>query len=240
MQTLPAVERPTCHAAALPCGWAERIIERMQALYGTQFARQWESVEPKRLAEIWGEELAGFTGVEIAAGLTACKTRPWPPTLPEFVTLCRPWLDPEIAFRQAVTGMTERRNGKPGTWPHPALYWAAVYVGTHDLLACNWQTMRNRWETTLRDVLAENQWQPIPEPTRQLNAPTTSAMSRNEAEKFATQVKQITGKTAMPTENVKDHKAWARRILDNPKGRSIAVVKMAQQALGIENKAIPA
>jgi len=239
MPALPAIERPACHAA-LPCGWAERLIERMQALYGAQFARQWESVTPERLPEIWAEELAGFAGAEIAAGLTACKTRQWPPTLPEFMTLCRPWLDAEVAFRQAVAGMTARRNGETGHWSHPAVYWAAVRVGTHDLLACGWQTMRKRWETAFAEMLAQGQWRPVPAPAPQLPAPGAASLSRDEANRLAAQVRQMTGETATPGSNVKDHKAWARRILDNPKGRTIAVVRMAQQALGLDAEGMPA
>jgi len=36
--------------------------------------------------------------------------------------------------------------------------------------------------------------------------------------------------------SVKDPKAWARRILAHSKGRTITVVKMARQALGLDDE----
>jgi len=224
----------------LPPKWAAALIERMQALYGAQFSRQWESIKPERLPQIWAEELAGFSGQEIAAGLAACKTRQWPPTLPEFMALCRPWLDAEVAFREAVAGMSARRKGELGIWSHPAVYWTAVRVGTHDLLACGWQTMRTRWEAAFNETLAEGRWYPVPAPAQQLPAPGAATFTRDEADRLAAKVRQMTGETATPAAGVKDHKAWARRILDNPKGRTPTVVNMARQALGLETEGLPA
>jgi len=239
MQTLADFDH-AAPRAALRLDWAERLIERMRALYGAQFARQWESVAPDRLSQIWAKELAGFTGAEIAAGLAACKTRPWPPTLPEFMALCRPWLDAQVAFQKAVAGMSAMRKGEIGNWPHPAVYWAAVRVGTHDVLACGWQTMRNRWEAALAEVLAQGAWHPIPAPAAQLPAPGKTSLGRDEAQRLMAQVRQVTGETAMPGSHVTDHKAWARKILANPKGRAAAAIRMAQQALGLDTEGVPA
>jgi len=224
----------------LPHAWAIKLIQRLVMTYGTRFWQAYEGITEAELAQHWAEELASFEGAEIAAGLSACKTRPWPPTLPEFMALCRPWMDAEVAFRQAVAGMTARRKGETGHWSHPAVYWTAVRVGTHDLLACGWQTMRNRWETAFNEVLAQGQWHGIPAPAVQLPAPGESTLTRDQAHSLAAQVRQMTGQTPAPASNVKDHKAWARRILANPKGRTITVVRMAQQALELDAEGMPA
>lgn len=217
--------------SAIPIAWAARLIERMQALYGAKFAQQWDSIAPARLAEIWAEELAGLSGDEIATGLAACKTRPWPPTLPEFIGLCRPWMDAETAFREAVAGMAERNGGGMGKWSHPAVYWAAVRIGAHDLLSTGWQAMRTRWEAALRDVMAQGRWHPIPAPALQLTAPGGATTSRAQAQGFLDQIKRDTGMSAMPASGVEDTKAWARRILANMAGRTATVVDMAKRAL---------
>jgi len=219
---------------ALPQAWAVKLIDALHLTYGTRFLQAWERIDMAKLAWHWGEEMAGFTEAEIAAGLSACKTRPWPPTLPEFMFLCRPWLEPEIAFQQAVKGMMSRRQGKQGYWAHPAVYWTAQRLGEHDMLSGSWQTLKTRWEAAFRHLLAQNDWHPIPAPAVQLPAPGAASLSREEANRLAAQVRQMTGETATPGGNVTDHKAWARRILANPKGRTIAVIRSAQQALGLD------
>lgn len=94
----------TTAPTALPLPWATKLIECLHLLYGTRFSQAWEGIDKAQLAQAWAEELAGFTGEELATGLAACKSKPWPPTLPEFIVLCRPWLEPEAAFRAAVAG----------------------------------------------------------------------------------------------------------------------------------------
>jgi len=216
---------------ALPQVWAVKLIDALHLTYGTRFLQAWERIDMAKLAWHWGEELVGFTEAEIAAGLAACKTRLWPPTLPEFMLLCRPWMEPEIAFQQAVKGLMARQQGKRGYWAHPAVYWAAVKIGNHDMLAGSWQTLKTRWEAAFRHVLAQSNLHPVPEPAQALPAPGAVSLSRDEANRLIAQVRQMTGEMATPGSNVKDHKAWARRILANPAGRTIAVVRMAQEAL---------
>jgi len=224
----------------LPQTWATRLVHRLVMTYGTRFWQAYEGIGEVELAQHWARELAGFTGAEIAAGLAACKTRPWPPTLPEFMALCRPWMDAQVAFQQAVAGMSAMRKGEIGNWPHPAVYWAAVRVGTHDVLACGWQTMRNRWEAALAEVLAQGAWHPIPAPAAQLPAPGATSLGRDEAQRLMAQVRQVTGQTALPGSHVTDHKAWARKILADPKNRAAAAIRMARQALGLDSQGVPA
>lgn len=208
---------------AFPVPWAIRLLGRLHAMYGSKFLQLWEGIERCDLAKTWAEELTGFTGEEIAVGLAACRSRPWPPTLPEFIGLCRPWTDPETAFREAVLGMSERNGGAMGTWSHPAIFWAAVRIGAHDLLNSGWQAMRGRWEAALRDVLGQGSWKPIPEPATALPAPGEAMPSREDVREFARQAK--------PAAKVRDHKAWARKILDAPQGRSPTVLDMARRGL---------
>lgn len=219
------------NVTAFPVPWAVKLIDRLHALYGAKFLQQWEGIDKAALALAWAEELAGFTGEEIASGLAACKTRTWPPTLPEFIGLCRPWMDAETAFREAVAGMAERNGGGMGKWSHPAVYWAAVRIGAHDLLSNGWQAMRSRWEAALRDVMCQGKWHPVPAPALQLAAPGGNTTTKAEAQGFMAQIKRRTGLDGSPGSTIADPKAWARKILANPAGRTPSIVDMARRAV---------
>ena len=57
-------------------------------MYGHKFTSAYGDVP----SETWSRALAGATGSDIAQGIKACFQRQdtWPPTLPEFVEMCRP------------------------------------------------------------------------------------------------------------------------------------------------------
>lgn len=212
---------------ALPSAWVSRLLKKMQALYGAKFTQQWEGLDPLEIQQAWGEELAGFTGSELSRGLDACKQRPWPPTLPEFMTLCRPPILPEAAFHEAVRGLTARSRGERGAWSHVAIYHAAVNAGSHDVLSCTYAAIKSRWERALQDQLAKTEWPPVPDAHVALAAPKRTEASEAEA---AAAMKSI-GAAGVLDRKSGDMKNWARKIIANPKGRPLLVVSMAQQAL---------
>ncbi len=215
-------------SAPIPMPWASKLIQRLTEMYGAQFLRQWEAVPAERLPIVWAEELAGYTGVEIARGLAACRQQKFPPTLPEFLMLCRPNLDPAAAYQEAVAGMTDRSRGQLGEWSHPAIYWAAVRVGRHDLLSNGYQVMRSRWETALRKSLEQGEWEPVPEPHQALPAPGKAKMSREEAAQRLGEL-QAAGITSYRG----DHRRWITRTLEraaNGEAVPVAVLKRAREA----------
>lgn len=209
------------------------VVSEMRLMYGAKFAQQWEGLTPRELRDSWNEKLAGLTEAEIRTALVACLTREWPPTLPEFLRLCRPWLDPEIAYRAAVSGMAARRKGNVGAWPHPAVYWAAVDVGG-DLLVQGWQALRGRWEVAYRTQLARTSWDQIPAPTEALPAPGGTLTPQGEGAQHAQRI--AGGMTKGPKGSQRD---WAKKILDEQArkgGRrySQAVLEMARRGAGQE------
>ena len=110
---------------------------------------------------VWARELADFSKTEILCGLNACRSgRRFPPSLPEFLELCRPPMDPEVAFYQAVEQMKRRLYGYrekthgADEWPVPALYWAARDL-MPDLLLQPHAVLRARWKHALELRLAE-------------------------------------------------------------------------------------
>lgn len=211
----------------LPLRWTAELMKRLRALYGTKFDQAWSNLDPKEIPTLWAEALAGFTGEEIAAGLTACRDREWPPTIPEFRRLARPWTDPEVAFYLAVKGMSERRIGRLGAWPHPAVYWAAVNVGVHELANTGYKAMQSRWEAALAAQIGRNEWEPIPQPSQALPAPGQTIATREEAEaalKRMNDASRVIKRTG-------DGRDWARKILATPQGRSVTAINAAKAAL---------
>jgi hypothetical protein len=210
------------------------VVNEMRLMYGAKFSQQWQGLTPRALKDSWDEKLAGMTEREIRTGLVACLARDWPPTVPEFLRLCRPWASPEVAFHDAVAGIAARRRGDIGLWPHPAVYWAAVAVGAHDLLNCGYSVMKARWERALTDELAKGQWAPVPEPLPALPGPGQTLATREEAEAA---MKRL-GADKVLIQGGRDQRRWARKILDEQERKggqrySLAVLAMARRALDL-------
>ncbi len=72
------------------------LWERFTHMYGHKFTSVYgeQSIfadgELTDVAKTWASGLRGVTGEQLASGLRACITRvdPWPPSLPEFVSMC--------------------------------------------------------------------------------------------------------------------------------------------------------
>ncbi len=210
----------------LPAAWVAKLIAKMQVMYGAKFTQQWAGIPPEVLQSEWAEELAGFTGAELARGLAACRERTFPPTLPEFMVLCRPPLDADVAFHEAVRGLNARKAGERGEWSHPAIFHAALEVGQFDILNSTYGALKARWGRSLSDQMANGQWEPVPDVSPALPAPPPA--SREDAEKAMRQMGA--GEVLKQT---KDHKAWARKILASPRGRPLVAIQMAQRALEV-------
>jgi len=75
----------------IPMRWVERIFDRMNWTYGVQkMSAMWTGLNPEHVKQTWAMALGRYQRHEIASALEAmseqCK---WPPTLHEFVELCR-------------------------------------------------------------------------------------------------------------------------------------------------------
>lgn len=71
--------------------WVEKLFQKFEDFYGAKWAAQYGDFPRQRVKQTWAEELAGFSdmGGAIAQALNAQKESPFPPTLPEFLKLCR-------------------------------------------------------------------------------------------------------------------------------------------------------
>lgn len=215
----------------------DHLWNRLSGTYGGRWLKDFpdmQSIENWKAA--WAEALdeERVTPQEVAQGLRTCRRKfpDWPPAVGEFIHACRPALEPEVAFYTAVAGMAARHNGEHGNWPHPAIYWAAVEVGGHDLQHCPYETMKARWERSLNEVMARGEWKPVPAIVKALPAPPVTAASRAQAEE---QMRKI-GATGIMDQSGRDPlRGWKRVIAEteNPKGKrySLGVVAMARNAL---------
>lgn len=82
----------------LPESWVDSLLARMSAMYGEKFVRQWERTNPDAMRDMWADALGPFDGERIKWALQyLIANNPFPPTLPEFVGLCRQAPRTEVA-----------------------------------------------------------------------------------------------------------------------------------------------
>jgi len=220
------------NAAALPLSWVDRLFERMALTYGRKFSDQWGTVDATAMKKHWAEKLAGLTGPEIKRGVDALDTRDWPPSLPEFLKLCRPPIDPTVAYYEALYGSQARAKGDMGQWSHPAIYWAYTTIGQHDFANIGYSVLRPRWEMALNAQFARGEWSEIPLPRLALQAPGESLTGREEARKRLAEI-GASGVIRPRTEEA-GSKAWAQKIIDNQSAYPFISLKFAQEALGAD------
>ncbi len=89
MRKTPTLATSQQSPSALPDQWVERLFARFEAMYGAKFADAWKGCDLLNVKAIWAETLGAMSREELAAGVAGCMGKDWPPTLPEFVKLCK-------------------------------------------------------------------------------------------------------------------------------------------------------
>ena len=108
-------------SAPLPPAWVERIFKRFAGMYGAQkFGAMWVGTDMEDAKDLWAEQLGRFKPESIGAALQRLidSGSEWPPTLPEFVELCR-----QCAVERAnqYTALPAPRGQKPADFTLPNL-----------------------------------------------------------------------------------------------------------------------
>ena len=147
---------------------SQSAITRLWLRFSGMYPRKFSSLfkEPyliENWKHVWAEGLAseGITTDEVAKALQSCLTRyDWPPELPEFIQLCRPPIEPEAAYYEASRMMRYRFSSNEQEralekWSHPAIFFAASRIGTHDLKVIPFDKMIKRWRGELDDAAAK-------------------------------------------------------------------------------------
>lgn len=196
---------------AVPLTWVESLFKRMEACYGNRFLDMWANADLKVVKGVWAEQMGLLSADELRRGVAALMTRDWPPTLPEFIKLCRPGLDPAVAFAEAQAQGRMRTEGRPNVWSHPAIYWAYQRIGAFEFQTQNYQVLRTRWERALEAEISKSTWDPIPEMPLRLAVDKGSSVDA--AKQKLNVMKVVTGIDKSKKQNF-DHLAWARRAVE--------------------------
>lgn len=187
----------------LPAKWIEEIFKRFHGRFGNRFLAEYstgrtgkdgqdEGVENAK--RVWAEELSGFTPDEIKRGLSAQYA--FMPDCDKFKLACRPTIDYEQAFVEAVEQMHQRKAGKD-KWSNPAIYWAAAEIG-NDLNNHPYQSIRARWKASFdkaREKIADGRLpNSVPERLVALPSPGKVTVSKEEAARRFAEVRSILDK----------------------------------------------
>jgi hypothetical protein len=223
---------------ALPESWIEKLFHRMLLTYGKKFSDQWGGADTDELIGYWAQELGSYTGQEIKRGIAAMESREWPPTLPEFKKLCRPPINPTVAYYEALAGVQARAAGEMGVWSHPATFWAAMPL-SFDLSNQSYSQIRARWEAALDAQMELGVWEPIPQPALALPAPGKAELSKEAA---ANMLRELDARgVAKKASDRIDHKRWAKqimqRIANGDKSVSLIQGQFARTALELVEEA---
>lgn len=125
----------------------ERLFEWLSGFYGARMSDLWRGMDIDKVKAIWSAELSGFSNAELAAGVAGCRNKPFAPTLPEFVALCRPPIDYEATFLEVVEQASLRESGRD-VWSRPAVFWASTRLGT-EIRSLPYSAVKVRWKTEL-------------------------------------------------------------------------------------------
>lgn len=217
-------------ADAIPRSWIEKLFVEMLAAYGKKFTDQWAVVDGEVLKRHWAMAMHTLSVKEITHGVQAMRQREWPPTLPEFLKLCRPPIDPLVAYYQAVNGIQARERGEVGEWPHPAIYWAMVKVGAFDLKNLPYSLIKGRWEKILQAELERDQWADIPAPLIALPAPEKT-VCRPPAVVSMVERMRLDGAESGRGDSRRWAKDIMRRLDAGDKTLTLTAIDMAREAL---------
>lgn len=207
---------PTTTAAtsstAAPSAWLEpdprldgialidHLFNRLDGLYPHRWRSAFgseQAIENWRLA--WSEGFAeeGLTPAEIKAGIVACRRMfDWPPSFPEFVKACRPALDYERAYLEAVDQLRARDAGAD-KWSSAALFWAATGM-SWEIRATPYNAIKTRWRAALDQAVADVRSGKLPAeipPKREaLPAPQQATVTQEQGKKRVAEAMAALGK----------------------------------------------
>ena len=122
MTQKPGLATSQQRSSAFPDSAIERLFARFEGMYGAKFADAWKGCDLRNVKSVWAETLGALSRDELARGVAGCMTKEWPPTLPEFVKLCRQQADPNA----------------PGGHPTANEAWALVLSSTDEAETVVW------------------------------------------------------------------------------------------------------
>ena len=181
----------------------EEIFKRLQGRFGNKFLSNYVigslndrglDVGVENAKEVWAIQLSGYKPEEIKRGLDHTYT--YTPDCDSFSLACRPPLDYESAYNEAVQQM-QRRSENKDVWSNPKIFHAARMIG-NDLNNYPYQSIKWRWKTALDKasemVESGELSDEIPDRKVELPSPGKSTISKEEAKKRMAEVYEILNK----------------------------------------------
>lgn len=174
--------------SALHSAQVERVFQSFWLSFGKRFTERYSQVAEDspgvrvdvglRLAKAgWAMRFAKerLTDEDVTRGLEGVGANP--PSLDEFVSMCRPQWVIHDTFREAVAQLALRQSGQD-RWSHPAVYWAAMDVGHWDMTHLGHDQLMGRFEEALRRRLGEPEIAPVPAALPSLPSPGRTESDR--------------------------------------------------------------
>lgn len=221
----------TWPADALPKSSIDALFAKLLAFYGSKFLDMWANTDIEQVKMIWAIEIRKLTTEQMRVGFDQLSTRKFPPTLPEFIELCKPTMDVIGAYYEAINGLHARDRGDRGLWSHAAIYWAASRMA-YDIKSQTFGAVEARWKRELKAEMDKGNWEPIPAPMAALAPPGKSDLSKENATKM---MDQLGASSVLKPKS--DHLFWAKKIMkriaDGDREISPLQAKFAREALGV-------
>jgi len=182
--------------------------------------------------EVFEEER--ITLDEVAVGLKAVRIEyEKPPTLKQFLSACRPAVDPYEAYQEAFSGQIAREQGKHGVWSRPAIFWAAMSMWA-ELHSQTYSVIEKRWAATLKAELAKGEWDAIPKVNAHPALGYTPMRSAEDEARMQDELKKVWKRA----DSAFDHLTWARKLIARveagDKTVSLQAEKNAREVLGLK------
>ncbi|MFZ6690245.1 hypothetical protein [Undibacterium sp. SXout20W] len=216
--------------------WTQKLFKYMEACYGNRFLDMWINSDLDAVMHVWAVKLMQMTADELRRGRASLDSRDWPPTLPEFIKMCRPGLDPQVAYYEALEQGRAREEGRENIWSSPAIYWAWRSVGAFEFRNQSYQTLRVRWEKALADELGKGNWEPIPLTALQVGFDKKSTVM---SKRGAVELNKMVSKLTTTKGSDFDHLGWARKIVARAqagdKSIPMIAVKNACESLRVQS-----
>jgi hypothetical protein len=115
------------------------LWRKMMFVYGARFLDMWEGVDVNEMQITWSEALRGIPRDAIQRGIGALYRTRHPPTLPEFIDLCKPPAPVPVAHQFRLEESVERTDSATArakladiaarvAKPSPGIEWARRIV----------------------------------------------------------------------------------------------------------------
>lgn len=187
----------------LPSNWVDEIFKQFHGRFGNRFFIEYslgkigsdgQDEGVANAKRVWGKALAGFTPEEIKRGLETQYA--FMPDCDKFKLACRPTIDLEQAFCEAVQQMQRRKESKD-EWTSPIIYWAAVDLG-NDLNNYPYQSIKARWKSAFdkaKEKIAKGDLPNfVPQRLVAIPAPGKTSISIEESKKRLAEVRDTLNK----------------------------------------------